>query len=58
MRIDEGASYVHQPHDNQVDKIIKDWNWNNELGHSQKISNEVLVRKYYEEEQVMNYTYE
>jgi glycosyltransferase involved in cell wall biosynthesis len=44
---------------NRINKLgFKDWNWNNELGHSQKISNEVLVRKYYEEEQVMNYTYE
>lgn len=45
-------------HNRIIELGFKDWNWNNELGHSQKISNEVLVRKYYEEEQVMNYTYE
>jgi hypothetical protein len=45
-------------HNRIIELGFKDWNWNDELGHSQKISNEVLVRKYYEEEQVMNYTYE
>jgi|LakMenE18May11ns_1017448.scaffolds.fasta_scaffold9952220_4 glycosyltransferase involved in cell wall biosynthesis len=35
-----------------------DWNWDDELGHSQKLQNRVPIRKYYEEEQVMNYIYE
>ena len=45
-------------HNRIIELGFKDWNWNNELGHSQKISNEVLVRKYYEEEQILNYIYD
>ena len=33
------------------------WNWNEELGHSQKFQNDVLIKKYFNEEQVMNYIY-
>jgi O-antigen biosynthesis protein len=35
-----------------------DWNWNEEDGHSQKFQNGCPIRKYYDEEQVMNYIYE
>jgi glycosyltransferase involved in cell wall biosynthesis len=37
---------------------FKDWNWDDELGHSQKFQNKTPIRKYFEEEEVMNYIYE
>ena len=44
---------------NRIQELgFKDWNWNEELGHSQKFQNDVLIKKYFNEEQVMNYTYE
>ena len=44
---------------NRINELgFKDWNWDDSMGHSQKIQNDVSVRKYYEEEQVMNYIYE
>ena len=45
-------------HNRIIELGFKDWNWDNELGHSQKSSNKVSVIKYYEEEQIMNYIYE
>lgn len=35
-----------------------DWNWIEEEGNSQKFQNRVGVRRYYDDEQVMSYTYE
>ena len=35
-----------------------DWNWFEDLGHSQKFQNGTSIRKYHKEEQVMNYIYE
>jgi hypothetical protein len=43
---------------NRIQELgFKDWNWNEELGHSQKFQNDVLIKKYFNEEQVMNYIY-
>lgn len=37
---------------------FKDWNWDEETKQSQRLQNFVPIRKYYEEEQIMNYIYE
>jgi glycosyltransferase involved in cell wall biosynthesis len=44
---------------NRIQELgFHDWNWDEKLGHSQKFQNRVPIRKYYDEEQVMNYIYE
>ena len=44
---------------NRIQELgFHDWNWDEELGHSQKCQNGTGIRRYYEEEQVMNYIYE
>jgi glycosyltransferase involved in cell wall biosynthesis len=44
---------------NRIQELgFHDWNWDEESGHSQKFQNRVPIRKYYDEEQVMNYIYE
>lgn len=50
--------YDLEIHNRITELGFKDWNWDDSLGHSQKIQNEVSIRKYYGEEEVMNYTYE
>ena len=45
-------------HDRILQLGFKDWNWNDELKQSQKFQNRVPIRKYYDEEEVMNYIYE
>ncbi len=45
-------------HNRILELGFHDWNWDDDLGHSQKFQNKVPIRKYYEEEQVMNYIYE
>ena len=35
-----------------------DWSWDEEKGYSQKFQNATPIRKFYEEEQIMNYIYE
>jgi glycosyltransferase involved in cell wall biosynthesis len=45
-------------HNRIIELGFHDWNWSDEDGHSQKFQNKVLIRKYFEEEQVMNYIYE
>ena len=45
-------------HDRILQLGYKDWNWDDELKHSQKFQNKAPIRKYYEEEEVMNYIYE
>ena len=44
----------------QIELLLKIswWNWDEEKGHSQKFQNRGGPRKYYDEEQVMNYIYE
>ena len=44
---------------NRIQELgFHDWNWDEEAGHSQKFQNSVPIRKYFEEEQIMNYIYE
>ena len=50
--------YDKQIHDRILELDKKDWNWDNELGHSQKLQNNTPIRKYFKEEQVLNYIYE
>jgi len=45
-------------HDRILQLGFKDWNWNDELKQSQKVQNRVPIRKYYDEEEIMNYIYE
>jgi len=45
-------------HDRILQLGFKDWNWNDELKHSQKFQNGTPIRKYYDEEEIMNYIYE
>ena len=45
-------------HDRILQLGFKDWNWDDELKHSQKFQNRTPIRKYYDEEEVMNYIYE
>jgi hypothetical protein len=45
-------------HNRIIDLGFHDWNWSEEDEHSQKFQNRVPIRKYFEEEQVMNYIYE
>jgi len=50
--------YDKQIHDRILELDKKDWNWDDELGHSQKFQNNTPIRKYFKEEQVLNYIYE
>ena len=44
---------------NRINELgFNDWNWDDENKHSQKFQNRVPVKKYFEEEEVMNYIYE
>jgi glycosyltransferase involved in cell wall biosynthesis/SAM-dependent methyltransferase len=45
-------------HNRIIELGFHDWNWSDEDGHSQKFQNRAPIRKYFEEEQVMNYIYE
>jgi len=45
-------------HNRIIELGFNDWNWDDELGHSQKLQNRTPIRKFYDEEQVMNYIYE
>lgn len=61
--INRRARLIRDHYDKQIhDRILslgkKDWNWDNEVGHSQKFQNNVPIRKYFKEEQVLNYVYE
>lgn len=44
-------------HNRIIELGFVDWNWDENLKHSQKYQNLVTVKKYFEEEQVMNYIY-
>lgn len=50
--------YDKQIHDRILELEKHDWNWDDELGHSQKFQNNTPIRKYFKEEQVLNYIYE
>jgi glycosyltransferase involved in cell wall biosynthesis len=44
---------------NRIQELgFHDWNWSEEDGHSQKLQSRCPIKKYYDEEQVMNYIYE
>jgi len=45
-------------HERISDLGFFDWNWIEEQGHSQKFQNSIAIRKFYDEEQKMNYVYE
>jgi hypothetical protein len=45
-------------HNRIIELGFHDWNWIEEDNHSQKYQNQCPIRKYYDEEQVMNYIYE
>lgn len=50
--------YDKRIHERIIELGFEDWNWDEEAGHSQKFQNNVPIRRYFEEEQVMNYIYE
>lgn len=50
--------YDKKIHNRILELGYHDWNWDEELQHSQKFQNRGGVRKFYKEEQVMNYIYE
>jgi glycosyltransferase involved in cell wall biosynthesis len=50
--------YDKKIHDRILELGFHDWNWDEEKQHSQKFQNQGGPRKFYEEEQVMNYIYE
>jgi hypothetical protein len=61
--INRRARLIRDHYDKRIHERIKelgfhDWNWDEEAGHSQKFQNSVPIRKYFEEEQIMNYIYE
>jgi glycosyltransferase involved in cell wall biosynthesis/SAM-dependent methyltransferase len=45
-------------HNRILELGFKDWNWDEELKHSQKFQNRTPFRMYHNDEQVMNYIYE
>ena len=45
-------------HNRIIELGFKDWNWDEELGHSQKFQNRAPIRMFHNDEQVMNYIYE
>jgi hypothetical protein len=61
--INRRARLIRDHYDLQIhNRILElgktDWNWDESLGHSQKFQNNISIKKYYEEEQVLNKIYE
>jgi len=61
--INRRARLIRDYYDNAIhDRILElgkiDWNWDEKLGHSQKLQNRAPIRKYYDEEQILNYIYD
>jgi glycosyltransferase involved in cell wall biosynthesis len=61
--INRRARLIRDHYDLQIhNRILElgktDWNWNDSLGHSQKFQNNISIKKYYEEEEVLNKIYE
>ena len=50
--------YDQKIHERIISLGYNDWNWDSEKNHSQKFQNRVSIKKYHEEEQIMNYIYE
>jgi glycosyltransferase involved in cell wall biosynthesis len=45
-------------HNRILELGFNDWNWDDNEEHSQKFQNRAPIRKYFEEEEIMNYIYE
>lgn len=61
--INRRARLIRDHYDKRIHERIKelgyeDWYWNEERGHSHKFQNHVPVKRFYDEEEVMNYIYE
>ncbi len=61
--INRRARLIRDHYDLQIhNRILElgktDWNWNDSLGHSQKFQNNISIKKYYGEEEVLNKIYE
>jgi glycosyltransferase involved in cell wall biosynthesis len=61
--INRRARLIRDHYDLQIhNRILElgktDWNWDDNLGHSQKFQNNISIKKYYEEEEVLNKIYE
>jgi glycosyltransferase involved in cell wall biosynthesis len=61
--INRRARLIRDHYDKNIHERIEqlgfwDWNWDEESQHSQKFQHKVPIRKYFDEEQVMNYIYE
>lgn len=61
--INRRARLIRDHYDKRIHERIRklgfwDWNWDDETKHSQKFQHKVPIRKYFDEEQVMNYIYE
>lgn len=61
--INRRARLVRDHHDLAIHKRIEelgglDWNWDEKLGHSQKLQNRAPIRMFHENEYVLNYIYE
>lgn len=61
--INRRARLIRDYHDLAIHNRIlelgfNDWNWDDNDGHSQKFQNRTPIRKFFEEEEVMNYIYE
>jgi len=50
--------YDEAIHNRIIELGYDDWNWDEETKQSQRFQNRVPIRKYFEEEQIMNYIYE
>jgi hypothetical protein len=50
--------YDKQIHNRILELGFNDWNWDDINGHSQKFQNNVHTKKYYNNEEIMNYIYE
>lgn len=50
--------YDKQIHNRIIELGKHDWNWDEKTQQSQKLQNGVFIKKYFEEEQVLNYIYE
>ena len=50
--------YDKQIHDRIIELGFKDWNWDEVNNHSQKFQNKVQIKKYHNDEEIINYIYE
>ena len=50
--------YDKQIHNRILELGFNDWNWDEVNEHSQKLQNNIQIKKYYDDEEIMNYIYE